>query len=167
MPKTKSCGSTRSPETHTPGSEGRIEVVPQDEGGGIERHLVDPHAAAFLGGTLPVHTPASTGQPAPVVDGEPAIPQVELHRADAPVPDPAPEVPELGPAPAVPSTPAPAPVAPPVPAALLDAGENIKAVSEYMGHADPGMTLRVYAHLMPDSRERARRAIDNLFQRRS
>ncbi|MER6442713.1 tyrosine-type recombinase/integrase [Streptomyces sp. NPDC001185] len=38
--------------------------------------------------------------------------------------------------------------------ALLDAGENIKAVSEYMGHADPGLTLRVYAHLMPDSRER-------------
>ncbi|WP_087790150.1 tyrosine-type recombinase/integrase [Streptomyces sp. CS159] len=26
--------------------------------------------------------------------------------------------------------------------ALFDAGENIKAVSEYMGHADPGMTLR-------------------------
>lgn len=49
--------------------------------------------------------------------------------------------------------------------ALLDAGENIKAVSEYMGHADPGMTLRVYAHLMPDSRERARRAIDSVFQR--
>ncbi|WP_033322130.1 tyrosine-type recombinase/integrase [Streptomyces yerevanensis] len=48
--------------------------------------------------------------------------------------------------------------------ALLDAGENIKAVSEYMGHADPAMTLRVYAHLMPDSRERARRAIDSVFQ---
>ncbi|MGW7272279.1 tyrosine-type recombinase/integrase [Streptomyces sp. NPDC054864] len=47
--------------------------------------------------------------------------------------------------------------------ALLDAGENIKAVSEYMGHADPGLTLRVYAHLMPDSRERARRAIDQVF----
>ncbi|MBQ0884215.1 site-specific integrase [Streptomyces sp. RM72] len=49
--------------------------------------------------------------------------------------------------------------------ALLDAGENIKAVSEYMGHADPALTLRVYAHLMPDSRERARRAIDSAFQR--
>ncbi|MFJ8675509.1 tyrosine-type recombinase/integrase [Streptomyces sp. NPDC093589] len=47
--------------------------------------------------------------------------------------------------------------------ALLDAGENIKAVSEYMGHADPALTLRVYAHLMPDSRERARRAIDRVF----
>ncbi|MFE7432905.1 tyrosine-type recombinase/integrase [Streptomyces tendae] len=51
--------------------------------------------------------------------------------------------------------------------ALLDAGENIKAVSEYMGHADPGLTLRGYAHLMPDSRERARRAIDSMFQRGS
>ncbi|MGW6518427.1 tyrosine-type recombinase/integrase [Streptomyces sp. NPDC054962] len=49
--------------------------------------------------------------------------------------------------------------------ALLDAGENIKAISEYMGHADPGLTLRVYAHLMPDGRERARRAIDSVFQR--
>ncbi|MEW2297052.1 hypothetical protein ABZ719_30860 [Streptomyces sp. NPDC006743] len=39
-----------------------------------------------------------------------------------------------------------------------------KAVSEYMGHADPALTLRVYAHLMPDSRERARRAIDTVFQ---
>ncbi|MEU3286764.1 tyrosine-type recombinase/integrase [Streptomyces longwoodensis] len=51
--------------------------------------------------------------------------------------------------------------------ALLDAGENIKAVSEYMGHADPALTLRVYAHLMPDSRERACRAIDTVFQRAS
>ncbi|WP_313905488.1 site-specific integrase [Streptomyces sp. SLBN-31] len=51
--------------------------------------------------------------------------------------------------------------------ALLDAGENIKAVSEYMGHADPGLTLRVYAHLMPDSRKRARLAIDKVFQRDS
>ncbi|MFJ5213364.1 tyrosine-type recombinase/integrase [Streptomyces sp. NPDC088354] len=33
--------------------------------------------------------------------------------------------------------------------ALLDAGENIKAVSEYTGHADPAMTLRVYATWCP------------------
>ncbi|MYS22053.1 Site-specific recombinase XerD [Streptomyces sp. DvalAA-14] len=46
---------------------------------------------------------------------------------------------------------------------LLDAGESIKAVSEYLGHADPALTLRVYAHLMPSSRERARRAIDRVF----
>ncbi|WP_333768201.1 tyrosine-type recombinase/integrase [Streptomyces sp. IBSBF 2435] len=46
---------------------------------------------------------------------------------------------------------------------LLDAGESIKAVSEYLGHADPALTLRVYAHLMPSSRERARRAIDGIW----
>lgn len=47
---------------------------------------------------------------------------------------------------------------------LLDAGESVKAVSEYLGHSDPAMTLRVYAHLMPTSRERARRAVDQLLQ---
>lgn len=41
---------------------------------------------------------------------------------------------------------------------LLDAGENIKAAAEYLGHSDPGLTLRVYAHLMPSSRERTRQA---------
>ncbi|GAB7047578.1 tyrosine-type recombinase/integrase [Catenuloplanes indicus] len=35
--------------------------------------------------------------------------------------------------------------------ALLDGGETIKALAEYLGHADPGFTLRVYTHLMPDS----------------
>ncbi|MET8682572.1 tyrosine-type recombinase/integrase [Streptomyces sp. NPDC004647] len=47
---------------------------------------------------------------------------------------------------------------------LLDAGESIRAVSEYLGHADPALTLRVYAHLMPSSRARTRRALDTLFQ---
>ncbi|MFE2346945.1 tyrosine-type recombinase/integrase [Kitasatospora cineracea] len=46
---------------------------------------------------------------------------------------------------------------------LLDAGESIKAVSEYLGHSDPGLTLRVYAHLMPESRHRARKAIEGVF----
>jgi integrase len=43
---------------------------------------------------------------------------------------------------------------------LLDAGENIRALSEYLGHADPGFTLRIYTHLMPTSAERTRKAID-------
>lgn len=43
---------------------------------------------------------------------------------------------------------------------LLDAGESIKAVSEYLGHSDPGFTLRTYTHLMPSSVERTKRAID-------
>lgn len=42
---------------------------------------------------------------------------------------------------------------------LLDAGESIKAVAEYLGHSDPGLTLRVYAHLMPSSQERTRSAV--------
>lgn len=43
---------------------------------------------------------------------------------------------------------------------LLDGGESIKALSEYLGHADPGFTLRTYTHLMPSSAERTRRAVD-------
>lgn len=46
---------------------------------------------------------------------------------------------------------------------LLDAGEGIKAVSEYLGHSDPGLTLRVYAHLMPSSQERTRKAVDRVL----
>ncbi|MGY0463860.1 tyrosine-type recombinase/integrase [Kitasatospora sp. cg17-2] len=46
---------------------------------------------------------------------------------------------------------------------LLDAGESIRAVSDYLGHADPALTLRVYAHLMPNSQDRARKAVDRLF----
>ncbi len=40
---------------------------------------------------------------------------------------------------------------------LLDAGESIRAVADYLGHSDPGFTLRVYTHLMPSSEDRARR----------
>jgi integrase len=46
---------------------------------------------------------------------------------------------------------------------LLDAGENIKALAEYLGHSDPGLTLRVYAHLMPSSQERTRKAVAAVF----
>ncbi|MEX2487680.1 MAG: site-specific integrase, partial [Nitriliruptoraceae bacterium] len=43
---------------------------------------------------------------------------------------------------------------------LLDSGVSIRAVAEYLGHHDPGFTLRTYAHLMPASDDRARSAID-------
>jgi integrase len=46
---------------------------------------------------------------------------------------------------------------------LLDAGESIKALSAYLGHADPGFTRRVYTHLLPASEDRTRRAIDAAF----
>jgi integrase len=43
---------------------------------------------------------------------------------------------------------------------LIDAGESVRAVADYLGHADPGFTLRVYAHLFPSSEERARTAVN-------
>ena len=46
---------------------------------------------------------------------------------------------------------------------LLDAGESVKAVSEYLGHADPAFTLRTYTHLRPSSDSRTRSAVDALF----
>jgi integrase len=46
---------------------------------------------------------------------------------------------------------------------LLDGGESIKAVSEYLGHSDAGFTLRTYTHLMPSSDERTRKAVDDAF----
>lgn len=47
---------------------------------------------------------------------------------------------------------------------MLNAGENIKALSHYLGHNDPGFTLRVYTHLMPSSDARARNAVDGLYE---
>ncbi|UBU16588.1 tyrosine-type recombinase/integrase [Nonomuraea gerenzanensis] len=46
---------------------------------------------------------------------------------------------------------------------LLHAGESIKALAEYLGHQDPGYTLRTYTHLMAGSEDRTRRAIDTAF----
>ena len=47
---------------------------------------------------------------------------------------------------------------------LLDGGESIRALAEYLGHADPGFTLRVYTHLMPASEERTKRAVDQALR---
>jgi hypothetical protein len=47
---------------------------------------------------------------------------------------------------------------------LLDAGESIRALSTYLGHSDPGFTLRVYTHLMPSSEGRTRKAVDRVFR---
>lgn len=43
---------------------------------------------------------------------------------------------------------------------LLDAGESVRALAEYLGHSDPGFTLRTYAHMLPASEDRTRRAVD-------
>ncbi|MBA3360017.1 MAG: site-specific integrase [Acidimicrobiia bacterium] len=47
---------------------------------------------------------------------------------------------------------------------LLDGGVSIRALAEYLGHSDPGFTLRIYAHLMPDSEARARDVVDAAFR---
>lgn len=43
---------------------------------------------------------------------------------------------------------------------LLTSGVDVRTLAEYLGHTDPGFTLRVYCHLMPGSPERTRAAID-------
>ncbi|MGW5487439.1 tyrosine-type recombinase/integrase [Streptosporangium sandarakinum] len=47
--------------------------------------------------------------------------------------------------------------------AWLGAGVDIRTVAEYLGHSDPGFTLRTYTHLMPNAADRARRAMDAFF----
>lgn len=47
---------------------------------------------------------------------------------------------------------------------LLAAGESVVAVAERLGHEDAGMVLRVYGHLLPDSEDRTRRAVDDAWR---
>jgi integrase len=47
--------------------------------------------------------------------------------------------------------------------ALLARGVDIRALAAYLGHHDPGFTLRVYCHLMPSSDDRMRQAVDAVF----
>ncbi|MEV6273420.1 tyrosine-type recombinase/integrase [Kribbella sp. NPDC051936] len=44
-------------------------------------------------------------------------------------------------------------------------GVNVKELSEYLGHHDPGFTLEQYTHLLPSSHERARQAVDRRLAR--
>ena len=44
-------------------------------------------------------------------------------------------------------------------------GTTIRALAEYLGHDDPGFTLRTYPDLMPESENTAKRAIDIAFER--
>lgn len=47
----------------------------------------------------------------------------------------------------------------------LASGTNIRELADILGHANPAFTLRVYGHLMPDSFDRARQAMDDRFFR--
>jgi site-specific recombinase XerC len=44
-------------------------------------------------------------------------------------------------------------------------GVNIKELAEYLGHGDPGFTLRLYTHMLPSSHERVRKAVDSRLAR--
>lgn len=50
---------------------------------------------------------------------------------------------------------------------LIAGGASIRAVSEYLGHEDPGFTLRVYSHLMPGADDKARLALENALSESS
>jgi integrase len=43
---------------------------------------------------------------------------------------------------------------------MLAGGVDVGALAEYLGHHDPGFTLRFYRHLMPSDAERARKAVE-------
>lgn len=47
---------------------------------------------------------------------------------------------------------------------LLAAGESVVAVAERLGHENAGLVLSTYGHLMPDSEDRTRRAIDDAWR---
>ncbi len=49
---------------------------------------------------------------------------------------------------------------------LLAAGENVKVVSERLGHASAALTLDVYSHVLPDMQQQAAERLERiLFQR--
>jgi integrase len=48
---------------------------------------------------------------------------------------------------------------------LLMQGESVIVVAERLGHENASLVLSTYGHLMPDSEERTRKAIDDAWMR--
>ena len=46
---------------------------------------------------------------------------------------------------------------------LLAAGESVVAVAERLGHENATLVLTTYGHLLPDSEDRTRRAIEDAW----
>lgn len=46
---------------------------------------------------------------------------------------------------------------------LLSDGVDIRVLATYLGHTDPGFTLRIYAHPMPNAADRMRAAVDHVL----
>jgi len=49
----------------------------------------------------------------------------------------------------------------------LDARESVVSVSKWLGHSDPSITLKIYAHMMPEADGRGRAAMDAWFEDQS
>lgn len=47
---------------------------------------------------------------------------------------------------------------------LLQSGVNVKVVGERLGHGDVSVTLRTYAHVLPDMQDAALEALDKLYR---
>ena len=47
---------------------------------------------------------------------------------------------------------------------LLAAGESVVAVAERLGHETAALVLSTYGHLLPDSEDRTRRAVDDAWK---
>lgn len=45
----------------------------------------------------------------------------------------------------------------------LEAGESVVSLARWLGHSDPGFTLRKYSHLLPRAGARGTAAIDAIF----
>ena len=50
---------------------------------------------------------------------------------------------------------------------LLAQGESVIAVAERLGHHNAGLVPSTYGHLMPDSEDRTRRAVDSAWTARA
>jgi integrase len=46
---------------------------------------------------------------------------------------------------------------------LLDAGESVVTVAARLGHKDANMVITTYGHLMPNSEDRTRKAVDDAW----
>jgi integrase len=46
---------------------------------------------------------------------------------------------------------------------LLAAGDSVVAVAERLGHENAALVLKTYGHLLPDSEDRTRRAINDAW----
>lgn len=47
---------------------------------------------------------------------------------------------------------------------MLEAGETVPTVAEYLGHATPAVTMTIYAHAAPGSKKRAAERLGAIFR---